>query len=90
MNRLQTSVPPRLFNRRFRTLVEGELLTFFFSSPYAEPKDGKFTVNADAHFGFPRCEGDFAEAFRRELKTNAALKPNPAPIAPSDGDAPSN
>ena len=66
--------PPRLFNWRFRTVVEGDLLTFFFSKDDGTLKEGKYTIEGDAHFQFPRCEGDFSEAFQKELKTNPALK----------------
>jgi hypothetical protein len=66
--------PPRLFNWRFRTVVEGDLLTFFFSKGDGTLKGGKYTLEGDRHFQFPRCEGDFAEAFQKELKTNPALQ----------------
>ncbi len=58
----------------WRSVVEGELRTFLFSKSDGTPKDGKFTIEGDAHFGFDRLTGDFAEAFAKELKTNPALK----------------
>ena len=64
---------PKLF-RGFRSVVEGELRTFFFSKSDGTLKDGKFTIDGDGHFGFDRLAGDFAEAFAKELKTNPALK----------------
>ena len=65
--------PPKLF-RGFRSVVEGELRTFFFSKSDGTLKDGKFTIQGDGHIGFDRLTGDFAEAFAKELKTNPALK----------------
>ena len=64
--------PPRLF-QHFRSTVEGELRTFFFSRDDGTLKDGKYNLGA-GHFGFERCEGDFAEAFQQELRENPALQ----------------
>ena len=65
--------PPKLF-KAFRSGVDGELRTFFFSREVAAFKDGKYTIHGDAHFGFDRCTGDFAEAFAKELKGNPEFK----------------
>lgn len=82
--------PPRLFNRHFRTMVEGDLLTLFFSKNDGTLEAGKYTLEGDGHFQFPRCEGDFAEAFQKELKTNPALKGRSEQAGQGDGDKPSN
>jgi hypothetical protein len=66
--------PPKLFKETFRSVVEGELRTFFFSRNDGTLKDGKYTLEGDGHFGFDRCKGDFAEAFANELKNNPDLK----------------
>jgi|LakMenEpi03Aug12_release.lakeMendotaPanAssembly.Ray.scaffolds.fasta_scaffold100303_3 hypothetical protein len=66
--------PPR-FLGAFRSVVDGELRTFFFSRSDGALKDGKYSLEGDGHFGFARLEGDFAEAFQKELKTNPDLKP---------------
>ncbi|NWK57726.1 hypothetical protein HW115_19060 [Verrucomicrobiaceae bacterium N1E253] len=58
----------------FKTVVEGELRTFFFSSDDGVLKDGKYTIEGDGHFGFERLKGDFAKAFQSELKVNPAFK----------------
>jgi hypothetical protein len=65
--------PPRLF-KAFRSVVEGELRTFFFSSDDGRFQDGKYSLAGDGHFGFDRRKGDFAEAFRKELRINPELK----------------
>jgi hypothetical protein len=65
--------PPKLF-KAFRSVVEGELRTFFFSRDDGTLKDGKYTLEGDGHFGFDRCKGDFADAFGKELKSNPGLK----------------
>jgi hypothetical protein len=67
--------PPKLFRKGFRTVVEGELHTFFFSSDEGTLKNGKYTLHAPGNFRFQRGEGDFARAFQKELKTNPGLKP---------------
>lgn len=66
--------PPR-FLGAFRSVVDGELRTFFFSRSDGTLKDGKYSLEGDGHFGFARLEGDFANAFRQELKVNPGLKP---------------
>ncbi len=65
--------PPR-FLSHFRSVVEGELRTFFFSADDGTLKDNKYTLEGDAHFGFDRCSGDFADAFKKELQRNPELK----------------
>ena len=65
--------PPELF-KSFRSVVNGELRTFFFSRSDGKLADGKYTLEGDGHFGFDRLNGDFAEAFRKELEVNANLK----------------
>jgi hypothetical protein len=67
--------PPKLFRKGFRTVVEGELYTFFFSSDEGTLKDGKYTLHPPGNFRFERGEGDYARAFQKELKTNPELKP---------------
>jgi hypothetical protein len=67
--------PPKLFRKGFRTVVEGELHTFFFSSDEGVSKDGRYKLHVPGNFRFQRGEGDFARAFHKELKTNPALKP---------------
>lgn len=64
---------PKLF-KAFRSVADGELRTFFFSKNDGTLKGGKYCLEGDGHFGFDRCKGDFAEAFRKELKSNPALK----------------
>jgi hypothetical protein len=66
--------PPKLFSKRFRTVVEGEIYTFFFSHDNGTFENGKYTLRGDGHFRFRLRDEDFAEAFQRELKTNPALK----------------
>jgi hypothetical protein len=72
--------PQRFLERtKFRPgPVEGELVTFFFSSEDGTLKDGKYILPNAVEFSFPRCdaENDFAKAFREELKTNPGLKPS--------------
>ena len=76
---------PQLF-RAFRSVVEGELRKFFFSKSDGTLKNGKFTIEGDAHLGFDRLAGDFAEAFAKELKTNPTLKRQRiATAVPHDG-----
>jgi hypothetical protein len=65
--------PPKLF-RAFRSVVEGDLRTFFFSRDDGTLKDGKYTLEGDGHFGFDRGKGDFADAFAKELNSNPELK----------------
>ena len=65
---------PTILFRTFRSVVEGELRTFFFSKENSKFKHGKYTVEGDAHCGFDRLKGDFAEAFAKEMKTNKDLK----------------
>ena len=65
--------PPKLF-KAFRSVVDGELRTFFFSRDDGTFKDGKYALEGDGHFGFDRCKGDFADAFAKELKSNPDLK----------------
>jgi hypothetical protein len=77
--------PPKLF-QAFRSVVDGELRTFFFSKDDGSLKDGKYTLEGDGHFGFDRCKGALSEAFRRELKINPDLKHHSEQVAPSDGD----
>lgn len=67
--------PPKLFKTQFRTVVEGELYTFFFSKDDGTLRDGKYTLDAPGNFRFERGEGDFARAFQKELKSNPDLKP---------------
>ena len=67
--------PPKLLKKGFRTVVEGELYTFFFSRDEGTLKDGKYTLDAPGNFRFERGAGDFARAFQKELKTNPDLKP---------------
>jgi hypothetical protein len=73
--------PPKFFDN-FRSVVKGELKVFFFSREDSTLKDGKYTIEGDAHFGFTRLnnqsDSDFTEAFHQELKTNPALQPKPA------------
>jgi hypothetical protein len=66
--------PPKLFKKAFRSGVDGELRTFFFSRKDGVLKEGKYTLEGDGHFGFDRCHGEFAEAFGKELKSNPDLK----------------
>lgn len=89
--------PPKLFKTQFRTVVEGELYTFFFSSDDGVLLDGKYTLDAPGQFRFGRGEGDFAAgrgagnfaaAFRKELKSNPELKPKNEQAAPSGGNKP--
>jgi hypothetical protein len=77
--------PPKLFKTRFRTVVEGELYTFFFSRDEGTLKDGKYTLDAPGNFRFGRDESDFAAAFKKELKSNPELKPKSEQAAPSNG-----
>ncbi len=57
----------------FRSVVEGQLETFFFSKEDATLKDGKYTIELRAYDSFNRLEDNEA-AFRKELETNPELR----------------
>lgn len=80
---------PKIFKKPFRTVVEGELFTFFFSAGVGTTfKNGKYTVEAPNNFfRFERLEDDdSALAFRKELGSNPQLKaPSLQYAPPADG-----
>lgn len=57
----------------FRSVVEGQLETFFFSKEDATLKDGKYIIELRAYDRFNRLEDNEA-AFRKELETNPELR----------------
>lgn len=69
---------PKLFGH-FRSVVEGELMVFFFSRKDSTLKDGKYTIEGDGHYGFNKLDdkagSGYIEAFQKELKTNPELQP---------------
>ncbi|MCW1912310.1 hypothetical protein OJ996_01915 [Luteolibacter sp. GHJ8] len=65
---------PKLFDN-FRSTVEGELRTLFFSDNETTGlANGRLKIEGDGHWGFERVGDTFAELFAKELESNPKLR----------------
>jgi hypothetical protein len=84
---VETVIDPPEFLKKFRSVVEGELLTFFyFGEELPEPKNGRYVVDHNQMY-FDRDKDEDVKAFLKSLNSNPNRNNQ---VAPSDGNKPAN